>query len=338
MTTNPAAGWHRDPSFPDQERYWDGTKWSEEVRPAGSDGGQPAPPPPLDSQQDATAPAFSAAQAGNPNAAPQMAPQYIAPQPETKKNTGCFGVAGGVMFGIIGAFALLLVGCVGLIALSSGAEDGTVSIPTSDNAGSSDSGDGTASEGSEESTAGEELPESADIVSCERLAEDEVVLEIINNSSGTSSYSMTIGFFDDEGTRVADEAAFLDSLRPGERAIESKFTFESAGTTCEVIDVDRFASVSQADEVPDVGPCEITGQSALGDIEATVSATNSSENTSSYSINLAFVDAEGIRRGNGDVFIDAVRPDETAPGDAFTTLDFDPGLRCEVVGVNRTQS
>ena len=32
------AGWRPDPDRPDQERYWDGSLWSDRVRPAGSAG------------------------------------------------------------------------------------------------------------------------------------------------------------------------------------------------------------------------------------------------------------------------------------------------------------
>lgn len=304
MNSNQPAGWYPDSSNPGYERYWNGGEWTSEIRqgsiqpPSGAIGQQPAP-----------------------------------------KKSGCFGIATGVMFGIFGGCVLLLGGCVALIAISAGDETGSVSVPTTP---TDESGDGeteapaSGSEGSDDQAV--EAAESDDIVSCTRTGEDEVVLEIVNNSSKTSTYSLTVGFFDDAGTRLADESAFVSDLRPGERAIESKFTFEESGSTCEVIDVDRFASESQAEELADVAACEITGEGVLGDVEAIISATNSSPNTSSYSISVAFVDADGVRRGDGDSFIEAVRPGESAPGDIFTTLDFVDGLKCEVVNADRTQS
>lgn len=319
MNTNTPAGWYPDQSAPGYERYWDGNEWTANTRPSPiSD----APP------------------------APNMNAQFAETQPKAKKG-GCFGMATGLVVGVFLAFGLLFVGCVAIFAAGSSDDGGNVSIDTSapgepaDAEQSADAEqpaiDETSDEG-EPAEVDEELPESADIVGCVRTSENEVELELVNNSSKTSTYSLTVGFFDEAGARVADESSFVNHLRPGERAILPVFTFESAGATCEVIDVDRFAAESQADEVPDVAPCEVTGESVLGDIEATVSATNSSENTSSYVIQVAFVDADGIRRGDGTVFIEAVRPNEAAPGDIFTSTDFDAGLSCEVVGVDRTQS
>lgn len=40
MANNPPpAGWHADPSVPGQQRYWDGTRWTEQIR------GAPPPQP-----------------------------------------------------------------------------------------------------------------------------------------------------------------------------------------------------------------------------------------------------------------------------------------------------
>jgi hypothetical protein len=267
-----------------------------------------------------------------------------------KKKSGCFGIATGVMFGILGALVLLLGGCVALIAVGSSAETGSVSVQTTppaeiagDESAKSEDADGAVESASADDVRdpGEEvteMTEADDVVSCTRVDENEIVLEIINNSSKTSTYTLTVGFFDDAGTRLADESMFVSDLRPNERAIESQFTFESSGSACEVIDVDRFAAESQADELGDVAACEITGQDGLADVEATISATNSSPNTSDYSVSVAFVDDEGVRRGDGSSFIQAVRPGESAPGDIFTTLDFMDGLKCEVVNVDRFQS
>lgn len=179
---------------------------------------------------------------------------------------------------------------------------------------------------------------AGDVVGCTRVDEETIELEVVNHSSETSSYWLTVGYFDDAGRRLADGSEFIDNLRPGERAIESTYVFETEGTVCEVIDVDRFASESDAEEMAEISACEITGTDVFGDVEASVSATNSTSESSDYSIEVAFVDDEGVRRGTGSAFVEVVRPGETAPTDLFTTVDHSPGYRCEVVGVDRMPS
>ncbi len=100
--------------------------------------------------------------------------------------------------------------------------------------------------------------------------------------------------------------------------------------------LERVAAESNADELAEVGPCQL-GETAnvLGSFDATVSATNGSPETSDYLIDLALVDSDNVRRGSGAVAIQAVRPGESAPGDALITTRFRDGLRCEVVAVTR---
>ncbi len=249
------------------------------------------------------------------------------------------------MFGILGAVILLVGGCTALIALSiDGDNEELVSIPTStiqtvpaneqelDEQTSEDQGTtGSVEEGQATSTS-----ELDDVVSCTRVDEDTIVLEIVNNSPKTSSYLLTVGFFDDAGQRLADEPSTVSYLRPGERAIEEHFVFEEQGTACEVIDVNRFAAESVASEVAEVSLCQIGAEpDVLGDFQATLSVTNDSPKTSNYSIEVAFVDPAGIRRGTGTAFIEAVRTDETAPSDVFSTATFADGYTCQVVGVTR---
>ncbi len=297
----------------------------------------PDPPPP-------TRPLPVAGSAGPDQ--PLAAPAMSTPAGTTKEKSGCFGIATGVMFGIIGAVVLLIGGCTAFIAfsldrdelVSIGASSTTESAPGVERSDGEASGDQDMSDGGETSQdAGGS--ESDDIVSCSRVDADAIVLEVVNNSSKTSSYVLTIGFFDDAGQRLADEIAFLNYLRPGERAIEEQFVFEERGTVCEVIDADRFAAESIAAEVAEISDCEISGQpDVFGDFQATVSATNGSPETSDYSIEVAFVDPDGIRRGTGSAFIEAVRPGETAPGDLFSSANFAEGYTCELIGVIRNAS
>ncbi len=339
--SNPPAGWYPDPDGTEAERYWSGSGWTEERRPKATI----APPNSGLGPEPVAPPAPGPGQ--SPDGPPQAAP------PVESKRSGCFGIATGVMFGILGALVLGLGGCVAFVAISASSDDGQVSTQTSSPAGDSQSGDSESEdsepdgdpEAGEEVEAGAEADEEVeggaeadDIVSCERTTSQEIVLEVVNNSPKTSTYWLTVAFFDEAGNRVADQPTTLSDLRPGERAIESHFTFEEAGQTCEVVDVDRFAAESDPDELAEVGPCTIVGENALGGIEASLEVTNESPETSDYLIAVAFVDADGVRRGSGDVFIEAVRTGETAPGDVFGATSFQPGYSCEVVNADRTAS
>lgn len=77
MTQTP-AGWHRDQQNPNQERYWDGTQWTDQYRPAVP-------------------------------VAPQMPVQYVQ-APVKKSHT-----ARNVILGIIGVTVLFVGGCIALI-------------------------------------------------------------------------------------------------------------------------------------------------------------------------------------------------------------------------------
>lgn len=105
QSSGPAPGWYDDPSSPGFERWWDGSAWGQQ-RPAGPTGhDHPVPPQPV------AAPASPDVKSGG---------------------TGCFGIATGVMFGIVGAMALVLVGCVALIAANTDSGDGVVLAETGD--------------------------------------------------------------------------------------------------------------------------------------------------------------------------------------------------------------
>ncbi|MDH3302737.1 MAG: DUF2510 domain-containing protein [Acidimicrobiia bacterium] len=315
------AGWYADTNQPGTERWWDGQAWTEHTRPAG------APPPPL-------APSERQAAIG----------RYGAPQPApapAKQRAGCFGIATGVMVGIIAAVVILVGGCVALVAGGlDTANDELVSVATSTLASeTTTAGDDAAARDDSvapDNGGGQEID---DVVSCQRTDPQTIVLEVVNNTPKTSSYILTVGYFDDSGARLADETTFLNYLRPGERAIEEHFTFEEQGTTCEVLDAERFAAESIEGELAEVSACEVGGApDVLGSIQASVSATNGTPETSDYAIDVAFVDADGVRRGSGAAFVESVRPGETAPSDIFTTLDHAEGYSCDVVAVTRNAS
>jgi hypothetical protein len=175
-------------------------------------------------------------------------------------------------------------------------------------------------------------------VGCYRLDDETIQVELVNATSETSTFFLTVAFLDDAGQRLGDASASVSSLRPDERAMEAVYVFESPGTRCEVIDIDRFGSASDPGELADVSACQITGTDSFGDVEATLSATNSSSEDSDYSIEIAIVDGQGIRRGTGYGYIERVRPGETAPTDLFTTAGSAPDYTCEVAYADRTAS
>lgn len=332
------AGWYADTNQPGTERWWDGQAWTEHTRPSVA---APPPPPPTSPFQPQSAAGYPGAvgYAGDP-ALGQAEPQQPQ-QPQPKQNSGCFGIATGVMIGIIAAIVILVGGCVAVVAGGlNAANDDLANLVSTIEAGEMDA---LADEGEPGGSSSEPLFGSSDglddVVSCERTDPQTIVLEVVNSSSDTSSYVITVGFFDDAGNRLADEPMFLNHLRPGERAIEKQFTFDEQGTVCEVIDVDRFASESTSDDLAQASECEIGADpDALGSIEASLSVTNDSPETSDFAVDVVFIDSDGVRRGSGATYIQAVRSGEIAPGDVFTVLDHDEGYSCEVVAVTRLAS
>src|SRR6201984_2479001 len=45
MSEKPSAGWYQRPLAPEQDRYWDGEQWTDEVRPRAPAADHEAPPP-----------------------------------------------------------------------------------------------------------------------------------------------------------------------------------------------------------------------------------------------------------------------------------------------------
>ena len=179
--------------------------------------------------------------------------------------------------------------------------------------------------------------EANDVGPCAVIDADTIELDLTNNSSKQSSFVIDVNFIDTGGQRVADESFFVNDVRPGERVVEESFAFSLEGAaTCEVAEVERFASESP-DDTNEV-TCEITGVDFADDVAADLVATNGSSELSDYFIDFAVI-RDGIRVGSGFASIENVRPGESAPGDGFS---FAPGpaagATCEVVSVSRNAS
>jgi hypothetical protein len=252
-----------------------------------------------------------------------------------------------IFLGVLAALVVLIVLTAGLIfALGSDDEGGEIAgggdtSTTTDASGTSLSTVSTVSGQSADATT---VPatvtpgELTETVGCARLDPETIELDLVNSSGETSTYSLTIAFIDASAQRIGDTFAYVNALRPGERTIESVYVFEDGteAAQCEVIDVDRSATILDAAAMADISACEITGADFIGDVAATVSATNSSDTDADYDVEVAVVDGSGIRHGTGWGYIEHVRPGETAPSDVFTTVDHQDGYVCEVVAANRS--
>ena len=109
MTQASAPGWYRDPTGSYEFRYWDGSRWTNQVSTGGTAG---ADPNPLDLSVATTPPApGSAAPGSQPGAPPQI-------QVTQKGGGSSVGSIVGVILGIVG-FVPLLTGLVGWCPLYS---------------------------------------------------------------------------------------------------------------------------------------------------------------------------------------------------------------------------
>lgn len=139
---NPPAGWYPDPIQAGQERWWDGQAWTRQAQPVN-----PAPPP-----APAPAPAPAAVAPGG-----ALGPTYaeyatgVNEIPDKKKRSGCFGIATGVMFGIIAAVVLLVGGCAVLLDQADGGDDFELVEPAESDSGA-DAASGDAGSGAEDGT------------------------------------------------------------------------------------------------------------------------------------------------------------------------------------------
>ena len=313
-------------------------------------------------------PAPGAPQPGPAGYAPPSAPGYeypgaapgpyggppagFAPPAPTKNRTG--------LWVVVGLVALAVAGCTGLGVIALAASD-EGEVATTDDAATTtadgaddadpDDGDGTATTAAGDNT-GETTATTANLSGvttapgagdvgggsgCEIIDDTTIRVEVVNDSASVQSYFLTVGFFDGD-TRLGDTVAIVGNLRPGERTIEDTFYFDQSGSRCEILEADGFEVSYDPALLADVSACEITGTDTFGDVESELSVTNSGSGTADYSIQLAFVDGDGIRRGTGFANIESVRAGETAPSDVFTVVESADGLVCEVIGVDRTTS
>ena len=338
---NPAQGWYPDPQNPGTERWWDGQAWGEQTQTAGAQQAPPAnavftpPLTPTPGQQDGPAVSDSRLTDSPPPPTGPAAGPGSGPQPSTR--AGCLGmpIALGV---VIVAFAAVLGSCTAgavFFARSSGEVESDFSA--------------IEAESPEEPPLQEITPNDlvtppeqdglVDVISCERIETDAIVLEVVNTSSMTASYALTVAYFSDEGQRLADDQIFLENVLSGERSIEEHFTLFSEGTFCEALEAVRMSEQHDQEAQGDIGECELgTPAESTGFFKPSVTVTNSTSVDNNYLVMVALVDSEGVRRTTGIAVIDVVPPEESAPGDAVTLLPFAEGFSCDVREVIRTPS
>ncbi len=291
---------------------------------------------------------------GGPGGLYGGAPGGYAPTPQ-KSRTGLVAALGAV------AVLVAILGGAGIYALSrNGDDDIAANATTTTDASSGDTagggstdtsvgdtgttaagaGDDTTSTSAQSLSGVTTAPGAGQIgngTGCEIIDDTTLLVEVVNETATIQSYFLTIGFFED-GARLGDTVAIVGNLRPGERTIEETFYFDQSGSECEILETDGFEVGYDDDALADVSPCAITGVSTFGDLESELTVTNSGSGTADYSVQLAFVDSGGIRRGSGFANVEAVRAGETAPTDVFTLAEPADDLVCEVVGVDRTES
>lgn len=100
------AGWYEDGVTAGQERYWDGTQWTDQFRPIAP----PAPPAAPAAPAEPAAPAYSATPAYSAAPAAQAYPAYQPAQPAP--GTPGKGLSKGAIIGIIAAIAAVIVAII----------------------------------------------------------------------------------------------------------------------------------------------------------------------------------------------------------------------------------
>lgn len=341
------AGWYPDPTRPGTERWWHGAGWSDHSRPLQS---LPSPvlsappePPPVPRRGEAGLSTVEPVPRAEPSGFVE-APPFGRPAPRR-------GPSVGLLTGLLVGLVLVAGGCsvvlAGLLLRGSGesaevtspspppplapAPGGGAAAATPDGDTVTDADGDPGSSGAERGAPG--------TGSCLVTDDETVTLEFVNTSSAVASFVLTLAFSDDAGQRLADEATFVSYLRPGERTIEEQFVFEQDGDVCEIIGVNRVDAGSESRELGEVNGCEVAAEAnVFGDLGAEVSITNGTDETNDYSLQIAFVRPDGVRRGLGTAFVEAVGPGETATGSVFATIPFEEGLRCEAVALTRTPS
>ncbi|MEZ5375807.1 MAG: FxLYD domain-containing protein [Acidimicrobiales bacterium] len=177
----------------------------------------------------------------------------------------------------------------------------------------------------------------SDIESCTRLDASTLQIDMRNTTDRTASYLLTVAYLDADGVRVGDDNVYVSSLRAGERTIEQSYVFSDAGVGCEVIGADRYEA-SATERFADLTACTIREPNGYGYIEADLTVTNSGATPADYTIEVALIDAENVRRGYGTSFVENAAVGSPTPGEVYTTVAFDETLRCDVVAVARFDS
>ncbi len=347
--TNVPAGWHQDPSNPNQERWWDGSEWSgDQVRPKTQTDAPNQPPtnqfPTSGPPTQATTVGSTAPESGQSNASYQNQP-YANTSPQGSGNGG----GNGMLFAIIGGAVvlLLLIGTVAIVALSGGDDETEARTGTAQQAGSDTAGDtpGDAPTPSDGSPAPQDdLPATdgtEDVGAC-ALQDEAIVIDITNSTDTINTYDIDIALLDDAGNRVDDDWYYVQALRPGENAKELQPIFEDEPTytSCEVLDVSRNPIDFEPDLMSHASACGL--EADRFSVTSSMTVTNPDATDYDYDITLAITGPEGFRIATGTTYVQNVRPNEpTAADSSLYAIDEDSFTNdhtCEVVQVSRNES
>lgn len=195
--------------------------------------------------------------------------------------------------------------------------------------------DDPAADGSETPAAG--TSDIDGVSSCTRVDDQTLVIDMTNVSAETASYLMTVIYTDDAGARVGDDTAYISSLRPNERTLEAVYVFSDAGTGCEVIETERYVR-NGTDGLADVSACTVRAPDGATYLEADIDVTNSGVSDSDYTVEVALVDPDGVRKGWGTAYVERAPVGEAIAGEIYTTVPYDEAYQCEVVAVTRLES
>ncbi|AUG78647.1 hypothetical protein CFP65_3867 [Kitasatospora sp. MMS16-BH015] len=142
----------------------------------------------------------------------------------------------GVLVGCLSAVVLLVVLIVVIVLAVGGSSKKSPTSPSSTGSGV-------------QSTGGAHPPEAdVTVTSCDvdpTTSIPSAKLEIVNHSSKSSDYSISVEFVDANGTRVAEGAALQNHLGPGQKAEDTAGgTAQVSGkVTCRVTSVNRISAV-----------------------------------------------------------------------------------------------
>ncbi|MFV0258798.1 MAG: hypothetical protein ACK5PP_10165 [Acidimicrobiales bacterium] len=301
--------------------------------PPGAPG--PSSPPPTGPPQQPQQPQWSSPQ-------PAYGGGYSTPSPGSQPNKSRTPLL--IALGIGGAI-ILLGAILAAVSLTDNDETaGSTTVSTADPSGGG--GESTTVPGGEVTTAPGQVtttPTTTPVsggtgdltVSCTRDVEAETItLDFTNTSDQTMDYRMTIVYRDDAGARVGDDTEYVAGVKPGQVVSELGHTFEEPGTTCEVADAS--ADITDPERIANLGDvtCTVVGEDFVGDVDAEIQITNSGSATSDFSVDIAILDANGVRLGTGFGGASAVAPGETAPSTTLTVVPYDPSYTCEPIGIS----